>query len=262
MMSFARKLWQGTVPFVIVVAVWQAAAMTVLYYRGVAFPTPWQTFLKLAALLGGGAISNHSLYVHIFSSLQRWLVGFAIAASLGVGYGLLAGRVKAFERATARIPQLLLLVPGLAWIPVAILLFGIGEPATIFMIAVSAFAPIAINVLAGIKDIDTHLIRAAQMMGAGKNALFFRVLIPAALPSLISGLRIGLGTGWRVLVAAEMIVGTGTGLGYSIIQARWTLDYTSSFACIAVICGIGLIFEQVVFKQLEKQTIERWTASI
>ena len=246
MMSLTAKLAQGLLPFAIVLAIWQTAALTVLSYRGVAFPTPWQTFIKLTALMGGAGLSNHSLYVHIFSSLQRWLIGFSIAATLGVSYGLIAGRVRSFEKATARIPQLLLLVPGLAWIPVAILLFGIGEPATVFMIAVSAFAPIAINVLAGIKNIDVTLIRAAQMMGAGKNALFFRVLIPAALPSLLSGLRIGLGTGWRVLVAAEMIVGTGTGLGYSIIQARWTLDYASSFACIAVICGIGLIFEQVI----------------
>ncbi|WP_419662154.1 putative ABC transporter, permease protein [Desulfosarcina variabilis str. Montpellier] len=193
------------------------------------------------------------------SSLRRWLMGFSIAVTLGIGYGVVAGRVQWIEKATARIPQLMLLVPGLAWIPVAILLFGIGETATLFMIAISAFAPVAINVLGGIKNIDIHLIRAAQMMGAGKNALFFRVLIPAALPALISGLRIGLGTGWRVLVAAEMVVGTGTGLGYSIIQARWTLDYASSFACIAMICMIGLLTEHVFLRQIEKRTIMRWT---
>lgn len=186
-------------------------------------------------------------------------MGFSIAVTLGIGYGVVAGRVQWIEKATARIPQLMLLVPGLAWIPVAILLFGIGETATLFMIAISAFAPVAINVLGGIKNIDIHLIRAAQMMGAGKNALFFRVLIPAALPALISGLRIGLGTGWRVLVAAEMVVGTGTGLGYSIIQARWTLDYASSFACIAMICMIGLLTEHVFLRQIEKRTIMRWT---
>ena len=245
-------------PPVIVLLIWQFAAEMVLLYRGVAFPTPWQTVIRLGTLFGGARLSNYSLLVHIGASLQRWLVGFGIAASLGIGFGLIAGRVRAFEKATAGIPQMLLLIPGLAWIPVTILLFGIGESATIFMISVSAFAPIAINVLAGIKNIDIHLIRAAKMMGAGENALFFRVLIPAALPSVLSGLRIGLGTGWRVLVAAEMIVGTGTGLGYSIIQARWTLDYASSFACIVVICGIGLLFEQVCFKQLERRTIERW----
>jgi NitT/TauT family transport system permease protein/taurine transport system permease protein len=226
--------------------------------RGVSFPTPWETLVRLTELAGGERLSGHLLIVHIYSSLQRWLIGFGIAASLGVAYGLVAGRVGWFEKATAKIPQMLLLVPGLAWIPVAILLFGIGQRATIFMIAISAFAPIAVNVLSGIKTVDIHLIRAAQMMGAGKNDLFFRVLLPAALPSLLSGMRIGLGTGWRVLVAAEMVVGTGTGLGYSIIQSRWTLDYASSFACIAIICGIGLLFEHGFLRQLEKNTIERW----
>jgi NitT/TauT family transport system permease protein/taurine transport system permease protein len=259
MSEFTKKMLQSIIPFAIVLVVWQACAQAILLFRGVAFPTPWQTFVRMVELVGGDSLANASLYVHISKSLQRWLIGFGMAASLGIGYGLLAGRLPWVERATARIPQMLLVVPGLAWIPVAILLFGIGEPATIFMIAVSAFAPIAINVLAGIKDIDVQFIHAAKMMGAGKNMLFFRVLIPAALPSIISGLRVGLGTGWRVLVAAEMIVGTGTGLGFSIIQSRWTLDYTSSFACILVICSIGLLFEQVFLKQLEKRTIERWT---
>ena len=85
-----------------------------------------------------------------------------------------------------------------------------------------------------------------------------QVLLPGSLPAILSGLRIGLGNGWRVLVAAEMIVGTGTGLGYSIIQARWTLDYASAFACLGVICVIGLVFEQFIFNPLEQRTIERW----
>nr|WP_319492607.1 ABC transporter permease subunit [uncultured Desulfobacter sp.] len=210
-------------------------------------------------MLEGEKLSNTSIYMHINSSIQRWLVGFGIAAFLGISYGLVAGRISWIEKATAKIPQMLLSIPGLAWIPVAILLFGIGESATVFMIAVSAFSPIAINVLSGIKNIDIHFIHAARMMGAGNKALFFRVLIPAALPSIISGLRVGLGTGWRVLVAAEMIVGNGTGLGYSIIQARWTLDYEASFACILIICIIGLLFEQVLLKQLEKKTTKQWT---
>ncbi|BBO88662.1 ABC transporter permease [Desulfosarcina ovata] len=255
----SKKILRSIVPLLIVLGIWEVAAQMVMGIRGVPFPTPWQTFLRLGGLTGGDSLCGHSLYVHIGNSLRRWAIGFTIAAFLGIGYGLVAGRIRAVEKATAGIPQLLLLIPGLAWVPVAILLFGIGETATVFMIVVSATAPIAINVLGGIKDIDVQLVRAARMMGAGNNALFFRVLIPAALPSLISGLRIGLGTGWRVLVAAEMVVGTGTGLGYSIVQARWTLDYPASFACIAVICGIGLLAEQGILRPLEKQAHTRWT---
>jgi NitT/TauT family transport system permease protein/taurine transport system permease protein len=96
------------------------------------------------------------------------------------------------------------------------------------------------------------------MLGAGEGTLFFHVFLPATLPSILSGLRIGLGTSWRVLVAAEMVVGSGTGLGYSLIQARWTLDYASSFACIAAICLIGFFFERVLIRRLERGTLDRW----
>jgi ABC-type nitrate/sulfonate/bicarbonate transport system permease component len=257
-MIYFKKYVQAAAPLLIVLIAWQIVALWVIFLRGVAFPTPAKTFLRLLDLIEGVKLIDHSIYKHVASSLKRWIIGFSIAAVCGLAHGLLAGRILAVEKATARIPQLLLLIPGLAWIPVAILLFGIGEPATIFMIAISSFAPIAINVQSGIKNVDIRFIHAAQMMGTGRRSLFFSVLIPAALPSILTGLRIGLGTGWRVLVAAEMVVGTGTGLGYSIIQARWTLDYPSSFACIVVICGIGLLFEKVVLNQIEKHTIARW----
>ena len=126
------------------------------------------------------------------------------------------------------------------------------------MIAVTAFTPIAINVVSGVKQVDAMYIRAARMLGADGKTLFLRVLLPGALPQLISGLRIGLGNGWRVLVAAEMIVGTGTGLSYAIVQARWTLDYASAFVCVIIICIIGLIVERCLFIPLEKMTAEKW----
>ena len=258
MTGVLRKLPRSTLSFVILLLAWQMCATGVHFFRGVPFPTPWQTFLRFCELAGGKGLAGSSLYVHILSSLRRWMIGFAIAAFSGVGYGLAAGRFRALERATSEIPQMIMLVPGLAWVPVAILLFGIGETATIFMIAISAFGPIAVNVLSGAKNIDIRLLRAAEMMGARGRAVFLRVLLPAALPSILSGLRVGLGTSWRVLVAAEMVVGSGTGLGYSIIQARWTLDYESSFACIAVICAIGFFFERILLRRIERRTLDHW----
>lgn len=258
MLNLLKKILQWLIPVAVVLTAWQITALGVGIFRGVSFPGPWQTGARFFSLVSGELLSSVSLYAHTMDSLKRWLAGFSIAAVSGIGYGLAAGRIEWLEKATGKIPQVFLLIPGLAWIPVAILLFGIGEPATVFMIAVSGFAPIAVNTLSGIKNIDIRFIRAAAMMGARQNTLFLNVLIPGALPSILSGLRIGLGTGWRVLVAAEMIVGTGTGLGYSIIQARWTLDYASSFVCIVMICVIGLLFEHLFLKQIEKQTIRRW----
>ena len=246
-------------PFSIILLGWEAAAWGTHYFRGVSFPGPVDTLVRFWAVLLGDFLSGASIYHHALDSLYRWLMGFSIAAAAGIGFGLASARFSWFHKALYPIPQICLLIPGLAWVPVAILLFGIGETATVFMIAVSGFAPIAVNTLSGIRQMDIRLIRAAQMLGADKNTLFFKVLLPGALPAVLTGLRVGLGTGWRVLVAAEMVVGTGTGLGYAIIQSRWTLDYASSFVCIGLICIIGLCLERGILRQMERRTIQKWT---
>ncbi len=242
----------------IVLTTWYIVAMGVSHVRGVEFPTPGTTAVTLAKLLAGRPLAGHSLYIHLWHSLVRWTLAFVMAAVLGVGYGLIAGWWRTVERLTVPIVHILQLIPGLAWIPVALLLFGIGQRATLFMIAITAFAPVAMNVLAGVKCIDVTYVRAARMLGARRGMLLLGVLLPGALPGILTGLRLGLGNGWRVLLAAEMVVGSGTGLGYSIIQARWTLDYAAAFACLTVICLIGLFVERVVFATLERRTIERW----
>jgi ABC-type nitrate/sulfonate/bicarbonate transport system permease component len=245
----------------LVLVAWFAVAEIVSQFRGAAFPSPLTTGRALTELLAGKPLAEHNLYRHVLDSLSRWGIGFAIAAAAGVTYGLAAGRSPQTERITLPIVHILQLIPGLAWIPVALLLFGIGAGATVFMIAATAFAPIAINVTDGVKRVDATYLRAARMLGAGGWRLIGGVLVPGALPQILCGLRTGLGSGWRVLVAAEMIVGTGTGLGYSIIQARWTLDYPSAFACLVIICAVGLLIEHGLFARLEQATVARWRLS-
>ncbi len=258
-MKRVAHIARAALPAILVLAVWYGVALGVERVRGVDFPTPLDTAMRLMALFAGDELSNRSIYRHIGDSLLRWIVGFGIAATTGVATGLAAGWWRSVQRTATPLLYTLQLIPGLAWIPVALLLFGVGEASTIFMIAMTAFTPIAISVMDGVKRVDTTYVRAARMLGAGPRSLFLHVLLPGALPSMVTGLRVGLGNGWRVLVAAEMVVGTGTGLGFSIIEARWTLDYTSAFACVAVICGIGLLIERVVFARIEARTIERWT---
>lgn len=254
----SRKVATFASPFILVLLLWATVAWLVSRARGVPFPMPWEAIGALLRLLGGAPLLDHTVYTHLGHSLLRWAIGFGIAVVAGISIGLAAGWWRPLEALLMPCVHMLQLIPGLAWIPVALLLFGVGESATVFMIAMTAFAPIAINVQAGVKRVDEVLLRAARMMGARGWELFLRVLIPGALPYILSGLRVGLGNGWRVLVAGEMVVGAGTGLGYAIIQARWTLDYTSAFACVLLICLVGLVLERLVFLPLEKRTIERW----
>jgi ABC-type nitrate/sulfonate/bicarbonate transport system permease component/DNA-binding PadR family transcriptional regulator len=244
--------------FGLVPVAWQVVAVGITAWRNVPFPTPWTTGLRLIGALRGDIMVDHTLFRHAGDSLGRWIMAFGMAAAAGVAFGLIIGWWRPVEQLTMPVVHILQLVPGLAWIPVAILTFGVGEKATFFMIALTVFAPVVINVVSGVKQVDVMLLRAARMLGAGRSTLFFRVLLPGALPQIIAGLRVGLGNGWRFLVAAEMIVGTGTGLGYAIVQARWTLDYAAACVCIIVICLVGLATEHLVFLPLEKMTVERW----
>lgn len=148
-------------------------------------------------------------------------------------------------------------IPSLAWIPIAILLLGLGSPATVFIIFLAGVFAITINTVAGVRSIDVPNIRAAQMLGVGRGALLTQVLLPGAAPHTLSGLRVGLANGWRGLIAAEMVAAQGTGLGYAIFQARWSFDYNSAFASIIVIALIGLAVE-VVFNVIERRTVHRW----
>ena len=145
------------------------------------------------------------------------------------------------------------MIPGLAWLPVAILLVGLGDDAAVFIIFAVSSMVITIGVSSGIRMVPEVMVNAAKMSGASGLTVFTRVLVPQAACSIINALRLGMSSAWRVLVAAEMIVGTGVGVGYSIQLTRDLLDYVGAFACITVICLLGLLIDRVILA-----SIERW----
>jgi ABC-type nitrate/sulfonate/bicarbonate transport system permease component len=198
---------------------WQAVAMGISITREIVFPTPYMTFLKFISLISGASLLDHSLFEHTKDSLFRWMTGYFIAFFMGLTIGFFSTWNKIFNRIILPQVYVIQMIPGLAWIPVALLIFGVGPKATIFMVTITAFTPIVISTAAGIKGVDENYIRAAKMLGATPGILFFKVLLPGSMPHILSGLRIAMANGWRVLVAGEMVVGSGTGLGYAINPA-------------------------------------------
>lgn len=238
--------------FSIIILIWSVIAFLMKQLNGSIFPSPFDAFRKLMLLFQGEALYNHTIYNHLLKSLFRWGAGYLLAVILGILTGLLLSSSNIMYQLIMPAIYVLQLIPGLAWIPIALLMFGIGNISTIFMIFMMGYTPILINTVGGIRGIPPVYVNAAQMMGAGKLTIFFKVLIPAATLSIIDGLRIGLANAWRVLIAAEMIVGVGVGLGYIIIQARWSLDFEAAFVSVIIIAGIGLAIEKCIFRIIEK----------
>lgn len=164
-------------------------------------------------------ISDLSIINNIAVSFIRVLIGFLISAALAIVLGVFIGISKRFEEFTDLVIKVLKPIPPIAWIPLAILWFGIGEGSKIFIIAIGAFFPIIINAIDGIKNIDKRYLELSTVYEIPKKKIILKIVIPGALPSIMTGIRVGLGNAWVCVVAAEMIAAT-TGVGYMIMDAR------------------------------------------
>ena len=201
-------------------------------------PSPVAVLQRLWDLaVGSGAeATSGSLWRHTAASALRVLNGFAIAALLAVPLGLLMGRLRFVNGLFDSTVSLLRPVPVTAWAPLALLLIGFGDRSTIFLILIAAFFPILINTIAGAANVSPRLLEAAAMLGTPAWKAFFTVVLPSAMQSITSGLRVGLGLAWVVLVVGET-VGIRTGLGALITQAR---DMSRTDIIIAGMVVVGL----------------------
>jgi ABC-type nitrate/sulfonate/bicarbonate transport system permease component len=253
----ATLLWLAA-SLILACALWQGLAMWERQVRGVAFPGPWDVLVRFGGLLSGEAWLGGSLASHLGASAGRWALGFGLGSVIGLGWGLLVGGSRIASRLTRPWLEVVQVVPGLAWIPVALLILGVGPAATVAMITVTTIPAVALAAAMGLQAMDRHQLAAARMLGAGRTALVLTVILPAMLPHLLTGLRLGMGAAWRVLVAGEMVVGVGGGLGYAILQSRWTLDFEGALAGVLVIALTGLALERGFFGTLERLTVARW----
>jgi NitT/TauT family transport system permease protein len=195
---------------------------------------------------------------HAIETLYRLGLGFAIAALAGVAIGIVMGRSRAAEALLLPLVSIGAPIPGLAYAPLFLLWFGLGDTGSIVLVAfVSAFAVIQ-NTWTGVKAVKEIWLRAARTMGAQGRRLFWHVIVPGALPYILTGLRLGLAQAWRILVAVEMLAAVDWGLGWLIFGAREFLNTDAMLAGIAVIAAIGLALEKLVFQKLENYTVVRW----
>lgn len=200
-----------------------------------------------AETLAGGwdFLTSEAAVQHLWASVRRVLTGFGLAALAGVAIGLLAGRIRLYKELALPPLELLRPIPAVAWIPLAILMFRSSEASMVFITFIGAIFPILLNTLHGVEAVDGRLIASARSLGASGPALFREVIFPAALPSIVTGLVIGMGTSWFCLVTAEMISGQ-FGVGYYTWKSYVVQDYPGTVVGMVLIGVLGLVSSAVV----------------
>ena len=233
---------------------WQLVSMQVLdATTRTLLPPPTAVFAAFWELLSSGELLRH-----LRDSLKRELIAF-LWASLSIPLGVAMGWWRAVNEQLDPIIEMLRPVPPLAWIPLSILWFGIGDTQNQFIIFLGIFFPILLNTISGVRGVDPNLVRAARCLGASEWAILWRVVVRAALPSIVTGIRVGLGVGWMALVAAEL-VGASSGLGFLINDARTILRTDYIIVGMATIGVVGLAIDRTI-REIMKRALP-WSRAL
>lgn len=239
-------------PFLLLAAVWEAVALAGIFPPKL-FPPLETVFGTLASLSIEGI-----LWAHTQGTLLRLGLGFLLAVVVGVVLGILMGRFRLIEDLFLPAVSFAYPIPGLAYAPLFVLWFGLGDVPAILLVSVASCFVIVINAWKGVKAVKPLWLRAAEVMGANERQMFWKVILPAALPYVLTGLRLGLAQAWRILVVVEMLMAVERGLGWMIFGARQFLNTDVMLAGIMVIGIVGLLLEKQVFERLERYTVVRW----
>jgi NitT/TauT family transport system permease protein len=252
-MSEKMRSWLTTVVTLLAVAAFYEALARSGWFAPALMPTLPKVGNALLVNLADGTLIGHAA-----STLYRVLFGHALAVVAGLPLGILMGRFKAVENFVLPLASALMPIPSLAWVPVFILWFGLGNTVAILIVFYAAVFPMLLNTWSGVRAVNPLWLRAAGAMGADENALFWKVIIPGASPFIITGLRQAFLRAWIAVVGAEMLAASDWGLGWVIFDAKEFLNADLMLASLAVIGAIGFVFERLVFGSLEKATVQRW----
>jgi NitT/TauT family transport system permease protein len=252
-MSDRTRSWlRAAVTLACAAALYEALARSG-WFAPALMPTLPQIAAALAASLADGSMIGHAA-----ATLYRVLFGLSLAVVAGIPLGILMGRFRAVENFVLPLASALMPIPSLAWVPVFMLWFGIGNTVTILIVFYAALFPMLLNSWTGVRAVNPLWLRAAGAMGADETALFWKVIIPGASPFIITGLRQAFLRAWIAVVGAEMLAASDWGLGWVIFDAKEFLNTSLMLASLAVIGAIGFLFERLVFGSLERATVLRW----
>jgi len=247
-----KNLFFLAAPLIVLVILWELAAR-LSGMPAALFPPASAIFSALVRMGEQG-----TLWADIWASLRRLLESVFIGSIAGTIIGVLMGYFRLWERILSAPLNFLLAIPGTALFPLSMIWFGLTEFAITSILIYEVALTVTLNAWTGVRTVDASLIRAGKAFGATGPSLFWRVLIPASLPSMIAGYRLAFSRCWRILIVAEMLVSVSAGLGYRIYWGREYFNSDVVYAGLLVVGIVGLLIERVFLRGLEVATVERW----
>jgi len=244
-------LLKKTAFYLLLIIIWEMVFRLKLW-PAFSFPSP----LGVLENLVSGA-KDLSYFIAVGVSVKRVLLGYIISLTFGFSLGLIVTKVRFLDETLSPLLLGLQTLPSICWLPLSILWFGIGEDSIIFVVAIGSTFSIAMSVVSGIKNVPPIFIRVAKTMGAKGSKAYTTVIIPAALPSIVSGMKQGWSFAWRALMAGELL-SPKDGLGYALTIGRDLADMNQVVGVMIIIIMIGLLIDKFVFGRLEKSIRYRW----
>ncbi|MBN1276892.1 MAG: ABC transporter permease [Deltaproteobacteria bacterium] len=246
-----RSWWRGTIPVLLMLAVWETLAR-LNWIPGDMFLPPFSSVTGQFYEL----IQSRVLIKDFSASLLRVLIGFCAGSLAGIFTGVIMGWKETVRTTLSPVIALLFPIPALGWLPLLMIWIGINELLPITIIFICSFFPVLYNTVTGIKEVDRKTIDAARVLGASETYILFHVILPAAIPNIFTGLKLEAGMAWRVIIAAEMVA-IPTGIGALMMRAESLMRIDIIIVCLMVISFMCLLFERL-FMCLEAKLTSRW----
>lgn len=247
----ATAAWRGALPFAVILCAWALAAHARLV-PPLFLPSPGDVVKTAWELLRDG-----KLLVHIGASLGRLTLALVVSVPVAVGLGIFVGLQRWLAPVLEPIAGFFNALSGIAWLPLAVTWFGLGWVSVIFILFNTIFFLVFFNTLVGVRAVPRIFEQAVRTLGGSRRHVILQVLIPGAMPNIVTGIRMSIGFGWRAVIAAEMIA-TSTGLGFLIYDASNFHQSDTILVGILTIGVLWLVTDRVALQPLERWTVERW----